>query len=239
VLKRVQAVYVRLAPIWEVGLADGQVLRTTQEHPFWVENRREWRAVYELREGDLVRTEDGGLVAVASVRDTGVWERVYNLRVADYHTYFVGSEEWGFSVWAHNADCSHVLTVSDNNARRDLRRALVKQMNRVNGTSLPTDKTPAGVRPHHLIGWEHKDHPVVKAAARGGFNINGVENGIFLDSRVVHPQGARHPNYNARVGRELNELQRLNLNDTQAAAALNRLANQLGGELRLRTIRLD
>jgi hypothetical protein len=25
--------------------------------------------------------------------------------VADYHTYFVGSREWGFSVWAHNADC--------------------------------------------------------------------------------------------------------------------------------------
>ena len=28
---------------------------------------------------------------------------VYNLRIADYHTYFVGSRDWGFSVWAHNA----------------------------------------------------------------------------------------------------------------------------------------
>ena len=27
---------------------------------------------------------------------------VYNLRVAEHHTYFVGSREWGFSVWAHN-----------------------------------------------------------------------------------------------------------------------------------------
>ena len=25
------------------------------------------------------------------------------MRVADYHTYFVGPPEWGFSVWAHNA----------------------------------------------------------------------------------------------------------------------------------------
>lgn len=25
------------------------------------------------------------------------------MRVADYHTYFVGCEEWGWSVWAHNA----------------------------------------------------------------------------------------------------------------------------------------
>ncbi|MCZ2340833.1 MAG: HINT domain-containing protein, partial [Bacteroidales bacterium] len=29
-------------------------------------------------------------------------EVVYNLRVADWHTYFVGGEDWGFSVWAHN-----------------------------------------------------------------------------------------------------------------------------------------
>jgi len=40
------------------------------------------------------------------VYDTGAEERVYNLRVAEYHTYFVGCDEWGFSVWAHNADCS-------------------------------------------------------------------------------------------------------------------------------------
>jgi hypothetical protein len=28
---------------------------------------------------------------------------LYNLWVSDYHTYFVGCEVWGFSVWAHNA----------------------------------------------------------------------------------------------------------------------------------------
>jgi hypothetical protein len=39
---------------------------------------------------------------VENVLDTGKYERVYNLRVADYHTYFIGSQNWGFSVWAHN-----------------------------------------------------------------------------------------------------------------------------------------
>jgi hypothetical protein len=29
---------------------------------------------------------------------------VYNLRVADFHTYFVGSSLWGFDVWVHNAN---------------------------------------------------------------------------------------------------------------------------------------
>jgi hypothetical protein len=28
---------------------------------------------------------------------------VYNGRVAEYHTYFVGDEGWGFSLWAHNS----------------------------------------------------------------------------------------------------------------------------------------
>ena len=37
------------------------------------------------------------------MRDTGREEVVYNGRVAEYHTYFVGDEGWGFSVWAHNS----------------------------------------------------------------------------------------------------------------------------------------
>jgi len=30
---------------------------------------------------------------------------VYNCRVAEYHTYFVGDQEWGFSIWSHNLAC--------------------------------------------------------------------------------------------------------------------------------------
>nr|MCU0705624.1 HINT domain-containing protein [Fimbriiglobus sp.] len=41
-------------------------------------------------------------VAVESVTDTGETVPVYNLRVADHHTYFVGRDEWGWSAWAHN-----------------------------------------------------------------------------------------------------------------------------------------
>jgi hypothetical protein len=49
---------------------------------------------------------DGSPVAVEEVFDENQYETVYNLRVADHHTYFVGCDEWGFSVWAHNADCT-------------------------------------------------------------------------------------------------------------------------------------
>jgi hypothetical protein len=39
---------------------------------------------------------------IEAIRETTEVVAVYNLRVASFHTYFVGCQEWGFSVWAHN-----------------------------------------------------------------------------------------------------------------------------------------
>jgi len=58
--------------------------------------------------GDRLLSHEGKWVAVEDLFDTGEYETVYNLRVADYHTYFVGGREWGFSVWAHNACVSRI-----------------------------------------------------------------------------------------------------------------------------------
>jgi RHS repeat-associated protein len=80
----------------------GRLIRTTGEHPFFVYDRG-WTPAAELRIGELLCSHDGKWVAVEGLGDSGQEEVVYNLRVQDYHTYFVGSEEWGFSVWAHNA----------------------------------------------------------------------------------------------------------------------------------------
>ncbi|MDW8244158.1 MAG: hypothetical protein RMJ88_13175 [Thermogemmata sp.] len=55
-----------------------------------------------LHVGEMLRLRDGG-AAVEAVCDTSRWEQVYNCRVADWHTYCVGDQEWGFSVWAHNS----------------------------------------------------------------------------------------------------------------------------------------
>lgn len=40
---------------------------------------------------------------VDSVASTGVCSTVYNIRVVDWHTYFVGGANWGFAVWVHNS----------------------------------------------------------------------------------------------------------------------------------------
>lgn len=99
--KVVEEVFVRVGQIVHLHVG-GQVIRTTSEHPFWVHNKG-WLPSRELKVGDLFSSHDGQAVAVEDLLDTGETTTVYNVRVADNHTYFVGSREWGFSVWAHNA----------------------------------------------------------------------------------------------------------------------------------------
>jgi hypothetical protein len=102
VAKIVEEVFERYSVVWDI-VADGRTIRTTSEHPFMVRGKG-WTLAHELRVGDrLVCAETGRTVTVEAIRDTGERELVYNLRVADFHTYFVGGDEWGWAAWAHNA----------------------------------------------------------------------------------------------------------------------------------------
>src|SRR5216683_4473047 len=98
----------------------GQVIRTTAQHPFFVQGRG-WLEAGDLKIGDLLLSHDGQWLPVEDLFDTGQYETVYNLAIADYHTYFVGSYTWGFSVWAHNdGPCS--ATLGRNLEKADFRR---------------------------------------------------------------------------------------------------------------------
>jgi hypothetical protein len=59
--------FVRQAGIWNLRVG-GQLLRTTGEHPFWVESREggRWLMAKELKEGDWLRTREGSLVVVGT-----------------------------------------------------------------------------------------------------------------------------------------------------------------------------
>src|SRR5262249_22418124 len=108
----VEAVFRRYGQIRAIRIGR-ETIRTTDEHPFWVAGKG-WLPARELVAGDHLLSHDDQMVVVAEVADTGEWEVVYNLRVAEYHTYFVGCDEWGFSVWAHNAECA-VVTIEGAN----------------------------------------------------------------------------------------------------------------------------
>src|SRR5262249_6392960 len=74
----------------------GRVIWVPSEHPFDVWGRG-WRSTGELQVGDLLCSHDGRRLPVQAVTDSGEQAVVYNLRIAEYHTYFVGAKDWGFS----------------------------------------------------------------------------------------------------------------------------------------------
>jgi hypothetical protein len=99
--KIVEDVFVRSAPILNV-VVQGRVIRTTDEHPFWVDGKG-WTPAGELKAGDQLLGADKSKLPLENVVETGDTETVYNFRVADWHTYFVGNNGWDFEVWVHNA----------------------------------------------------------------------------------------------------------------------------------------
>jgi intein/homing endonuclease len=91
-----QVPFAKIRPQGPVEQVAGQVIKSTAEHPFFVWEKG-WTPLEELEPGDWIRT-DNGWVEVKQVEDTGRYDTVYNLRVQDFHTYFVGDQSWGFGV---------------------------------------------------------------------------------------------------------------------------------------------
>jgi hypothetical protein len=100
VLRQVLLTYERISPITNVHV-EGRIIGTTDEHPFYVRGKG-LRMAQELRAGDELLSHTGVWVRVEGVAPSGRIAKVYNVEVEADHTYFVGSREWGFSVWAHN-----------------------------------------------------------------------------------------------------------------------------------------
>lgn len=75
-----------------------ETLRVTPNHPLWKAGAG-WTAAGELLPGDVLHLSDGSRQARVESSASGTSTTVvYNLEVADYHTYFVGEN----ATWAHN-----------------------------------------------------------------------------------------------------------------------------------------
>ena len=68
---------------------DDGVLMATAKHPFWDAADREWVDATDLANGDLLLAPDGDLLPVGGIRESTRIQTVYNLTVADIHTYYV------------------------------------------------------------------------------------------------------------------------------------------------------
>ena len=85
-----------------------EIIRTTEEHPFWV-NDEGWVAAFELKEGDELVNPDDDIIRVISQEKEEGTETVYNVEVEDFHTYFVGD----LNIFVHNANCGFATVTGE------------------------------------------------------------------------------------------------------------------------------
>ncbi|MEM7348287.1 MAG: polymorphic toxin-type HINT domain-containing protein, partial [Chloroflexota bacterium] len=100
----VTATMAHLDPVIVHLTIDGELVVTTPEHPFyeleigpWLavgQYQRGWTNAGELKVGDLIWQADGSTGAVESVEVVALEQWMYNLTVADAHTFFVGHGQW-------------------------------------------------------------------------------------------------------------------------------------------------
>jgi hypothetical protein len=164
--KRVLQKFVRVSPILNLHV-EGRIIGTTAEYPFYV-NGKGWIAAHYLQIGDELQTDDSRWVKVEGIAPSGRVETVYNVEVADCHTYFVGGGEWGFSVWAHNAaygfegasDVNSNLVNRMGNSTNGLLNDTIPVMSgrlggpaaEVFGSTLPSLSENAGIAAFHAEG---------------------------------------------------------------------------------------
>ncbi|MFC3341605.1 polymorphic toxin-type HINT domain-containing protein [Paenibacillus abyssi] len=76
----------------------GEVITTTDEHPFWIVGKG-WVEAQHLAVGDVLTTSDGKELAIEKIEVKQEQKTVYNFKVKDFHTYFVSN----LGIWTHNA----------------------------------------------------------------------------------------------------------------------------------------
>lgn len=63
----------------------------TAQHPFWVQGRG-WTVTVDLQPGDIIASCEGNLLTVKMVHLYDYSLEIFNLAVAEFHTYFVDVE---------------------------------------------------------------------------------------------------------------------------------------------------
>lgn len=83
---------------------DGNVITSTDRHPFWDETTNTWTDAQDLQVGDRLQESNGTTTSVdAKVNYVNADQRVHNLSVADFHTYYV--VDGNLSLLVHNSGC--------------------------------------------------------------------------------------------------------------------------------------
>jgi Pretoxin HINT domain len=90
----------------EVSSVDGtSIVKATAKHLFWESAERSWIAAGDLTPGESMLGESGAQVDVVSVRPHTEVLEVYNLTIANLHTFYVSGGRTSFLVHNNNILC--------------------------------------------------------------------------------------------------------------------------------------
>ena len=166
-LKQVEDVFVNETDeIVHVRYGDTEI-DATPNHPFYTPDRG-WVSAVNLRAGDRLQLVNGEYVTVEQVQHEILESpvKVYNFRVADNHTYYVGQDN---AVLVHNANCGGVKPLrakTRSNFRENLHRL--------------TNKIVDGAEAHHVLPFKFRER-----FRKSGINVNDPIYGAWVD-KVKH-----------------------------------------------------
>src|SRR5262249_44520593 len=109
--KVVEEVFVNFAPLVAVHVG-GRIINTTAPHAFFV-RAKGWTRVADLQLNDLLCGSNERNQLVEQIIYQDEMATVYNLRIREFHTYFVGEPDWLFSVWVHNSYTRFLEAIRD------------------------------------------------------------------------------------------------------------------------------
>ena len=108
---------------------------TTDNHPFWSEDRQEFVEAGELKIGETLRLADGRTTCLTSITPRAGPQTVYNLEVSGEHVYHVGNT----GVLVHNSYSNRAFSGATEDSARGWDRIFGKVKNK-NGWRTPDGK---------------------------------------------------------------------------------------------------
>ncbi|MFE1963117.1 polymorphic toxin-type HINT domain-containing protein [Streptomyces sp. NPDC059479] len=99
-------------------------IATTDGHPFWVPDSRQWIEARKLRAGQWLRTSSGVWSQITAVSHHSEKSTVNNLTVDDLHTYYVGAGNTSVLVHNFGESVDHIVLGSRYHGLGDLTERL-------------------------------------------------------------------------------------------------------------------
>ncbi|GIM93653.1 polymorphic toxin-type HINT domain-containing protein [Paractinoplanes toevensis] len=163
------------------GHGKSVVVHTTQNHPFWDVTTGRWTRVDQLNAGDRLKSGNGAVMRVASVRKFARWQHMYNLTVAGIHTYYVFAGET--PVLVHNCPRKLPGRVLKPGQANDLAKWLgYTPTNQISAGGSKIWKAPNGVKGPKFIAEDLTGH-------LGGIFKGGNKSSDLMSTGKVARQG--------------------------------------------------